>query len=330
MIICLFLSGILLLIFYLLKTRRMTIPFFFIYRNRRWTLGTIQTNNPLQLNTQMERIKPLHSREFKCIPECVFMADPFIVKDKEDYYIFYEHAPSTINNPGADIWVLKSGDLSVWEQLGPVIKEQFHMSFPNVFRQNDCWYMLPETGASKQIRLYKSVDFPMKWTLATVILDNINSADPILIQKEGVYYMLFQDNNDFSLRLYYSRKLTTNWKEHPASPVRKDKIDTRPGGTIGYIDNRLIYFVQDSSFGYGTGLIAYQIDELTEIVFKDHKMDHNPALFRFGNDWASKGMHQLSWIKLDKGGYFCVVDGVTEAPMRIGWNWRNIPKLRLG
>lgn len=328
MIVLLFFSGILFLTLYLLRTRRMTVPFLFIYRKCRWTIGTIQTGTPLGVNSEKERIKPIPGGQFPCVPECVIMADPFVVRDQDDYYIFYEHAPSTINNPGADIWVLKSRDLCVWKQLGPVIKEPFHMSFPNVFRMDGCWYMLPETGAAKQIRLYKALDFPMEWTLESVLLDNIVGADSVLLRKEGVYYMLFQNNSDFSLRLYCSHELTANWKEHPVSPIRKNKIDTRPGGTLGYIGDQLIYFVQDSSFGYGTGLVAYQIDELSETVFKDHKIEMNPVLFRFGNSWASKGMHQLSWIQLDDGTYFCAVDGVAEAPQKIGWSWRNLPKLR--
>lgn len=307
----------------------MTLPFIFIYRHHKWTIGTITTNNPISLHSQLTEITPIPCETFNGNPQCMFMADPFIVKDKEDYFIFYEHAPSTINNPGADIWVLQSNDLTNWKQLGPVLKEQFHTSFPNVFQIDGVWYMLPETGGSRQIRLYKAVDFPMKWKLDAVLLDNIHTADSIIINSGGIYYMLFLNITDFSLRLYYSDSLKDNWAEHPSSPIRTDKKDTRPGGTIGYIDDKLIYFIQDDSFGYGTGLIAYQIDKLSTTVFKDHKIDINPTLFRFGDGWASRGMHQLSWIKLDNGQYFCVVDGIADVQQKIGWSWRNLPRLRI-
>ena len=50
-----------------------------------------------------------------------------------------------------------------YDFLGVVLEEDFHLSFPFVFKDGDDIYMVPESSKNSDIRLYKSVDFPLKW-----------------------------------------------------------------------------------------------------------------------------------------------------------------------
>ena len=314
------------IVFHLLITRQMTVPFLYRMKaGQSWTLGTIQTTNPLVINKDSIcvinwDIVPEH-------PPICFMADPFVVENEEIYYIFYEHYPPQMNSTWGDIGVLKSTDLTSWEYIGIALDEPFHLSYPYVFKWNDKWYMIPETSGANQIRLYETDKFPCDWKLKTVLIENRKIADATLLIKDGFFYLLAFGHQTSELCLFYSDNIEKDWKEHPASPIRN--YDTRPGGTPCVVNESLIYFIQDHTHGYGTGLLAYEIDSISPTVFKDRRLDeNNPVLYRFGDDWAATGMHQLSSIMLNDSVYFCVVDGNSWRDKSWGFDIRNLPKFR--
>lgn len=321
--------AIFLTLCYLIFGRSMTITFYYrIKAGNLYTIGTIKTNNPLSI--YMDSIHIINSKNYHFNPPVQFMADPFIVKEKNGYYIFFEQFSSKINTTWGDIAVLKSNDLINWEHLGIVLDEPFHLSYPNVFKFEDKWYMLPETGSVNEVRIYESKNFPYNWELSKRLIKNKAISDPIIIISNNFFYLLGYANTDGSLRLYYSDNIFGRWEEHPRSPIRIGWLkDTRPGGRPEIINGKLIYFVQDHTYGYGTGVIAYQIDSISPTYFKDTRLKDNPVLFRFGNGWAANGIHQLSWVMLPDSSYFCVVDGAKYYKRLWGWDWKNFPQFRI-
>ena len=90
-----------------------------------------------------------------------FFADPFIVEKNNRTIVFVEDycykkkigcitAVEIINNKEYKI-------------LGPIIEKSFHMSFPYIFEYQQDLYMIPESFQTNSIRLYKCIDFPLKW-----------------------------------------------------------------------------------------------------------------------------------------------------------------------
>lgn len=319
----------LLILSYLLKSKRMTFPFIYcVQAGGHYTLGTINTEHPLSIDKDLIRIIDWKNTQFN--PPLRFMADPFIVEEKGTFYIFFEQFNFKLNALGADIAVLKSNDLENWEYLGIVLYEKFHLSYPYVFKWENKWYMIPESVAVKEVRLYESEDFPFKWKLKNVIIENI-IADSTLIIAESVFYILGMCCTDNSLRLYYSDNLFYGWKEHPQSPIRVGECnDIRPAGRPETVNRKLVYFIQDNSLGYGTGVIAYEINKISKTEFSDRRIENNPILFRFGNGWAASGMHHLSCIKTSDSNYFCVVDGLSSYKSK-EWrfSWRNLPEFMI-
>lgn len=93
-------------------------------------------------------------------------ADPMPVQIDGRHYIFME---------SYDKYDMR-GKIAVSEILGDmatpptvVIDEPFHMSFPNVFKWRDEYYMIPETSEVNQIRIYKMGKRIYDWTLAGCI-----------------------------------------------------------------------------------------------------------------------------------------------------------------
>ena len=94
-------------------------------------------------------------------------ADPFCINYNKHFYIFCEvfHQKSGKGNIG--VFEYANGKFS---KCNIIIDEPFHMSYPNVFMHNDRWYMIPETSAQREVRLYEAEDFPYKWKFSCTLL----------------------------------------------------------------------------------------------------------------------------------------------------------------
>ncbi len=311
---------------WLLKTRRMTLPFLYKH-NQGYTIGVVRTTNPLDICT--DKIDALLKEQFAMHPNPTIMADPFIVRHDARYYIFYEELLGKYCHfGGADIALLSSADGRYWKREGIVLHEPFHLSFPNVFQWNGDWYMLPEAGASKEMRLYKAKEFPYKWELCKVIMHDLYYADPMIYEQDGVWYLWYNTYIDGdNLVLYTSDSPLGEWQKHIASPIRTNGDDTRPAGRISAINGQLYYFVQEHIGGYGTGTIAYQVVSLSPTEFVDKRLDNNPILQKNGDGWMRDGMHHLSFVE-NEGGYWCVTDGIC-ATNKWRIDWRNFPEFNM-
>ena len=303
-------------------TRQMTMPFFYrVVDDGYWSIGTVCSDNPLVINTNS--ISVIDYNIQKSHPNVCFMSDPFIVEENGIYYIFYEYFPYKWRDNGGEVAALKSTDLKNWESLGVVLDENFHLSYPQIFKIKDNWYMIPETNTVNEIRLYTTNNFPHDWEYKKSLVKNRKVLDPTLIIKDDIFYLLGEENK--KLCLFFSNNLEGEWQEHPQSPVRQQ--DTRPGGSPVVLNGKIIYFIQDHTYSYGTGLVSYEIDSISPTCFADHRIDI--VLWRFGDDWAANGMHQLSAIQLSDGSWFCVVDGWQKHGKYYGWDWLNFPKINL-
>lgn len=293
---------------YSLITHKITFPFLYcLNKGEDFTIGTVKSADPLNIAfNQINHINPL---QFKSNPPIHFMADPFLIKEDETFYIFYEQFLDKIFFGGAGIAVIKSKDLQNWKYLGFVLKESFHLSYPNVFKWQNNWYMIPECASSGYQKIYLSSNFPYEWKFIKNIL-NFPLLDPTIFIYNKVLYLLGQKIEDRSLRLYFSDSLLSSWNEHPNSPLRAGNNETRPAGKAGQIKGKLIYFVQDHSIRYGGAIIAYQIEILNEKEFVETRLKVNPILEPQGSGWAECGMHHISWVSDDENGYLCAIDGV--------------------
>ena len=92
-----------------------------------------------------------------------FFADPFISKYNNRNIIFFEDYSFKKNK--AAISAIEINSDKSYKQLGTVLEESFHLSYPYIFEHNENLYMCPESNNNKDIRLYKCKEYPMKWEL---------------------------------------------------------------------------------------------------------------------------------------------------------------------
>ena len=197
-------------------------------------------------------------------------ADPFVCHHEGRDYCFVElmssyrlHGEIAV----AEIEDDKIGDFKV------VISEPFHMSFPNVFKWDNQWYMLPETNHGNQVRLYRAVNFPYVWELDAVLLEGERLVDHALFPVAGGFYALSNDITEeakaFNRFFYLDMERKSFAEFHPQG----DWSDVRPGGNFYCRHGKWYHVLQDGVLAYGDYLHVYEVDEFTSETFREHEVD---------------------------------------------------------
>ena len=180
---------------------------------------------------------------------------------------------------------------------GVALQEPFHLSFPFLFEYQGELYMCPESCASRQIRVYRCTEFPLKWELEKTLMEGVSAVDSMLFQKGGKWWMLTSideaDSGDHCSELYLfsaDSPLSTTWVPHRQNPILVDSIGGRNGGLI--IDGeRLFRLGQCQGFDqYGQSLRVYEIKEVSESRYAEELVAEIKPDFRKG----IVGTHHLS------------------------------------
>ena len=242
------------------------------------------------------------------LPKGRAWADPFVYTHNERTYCFVEDY--VYKTKRGHITALEiTGDTIV--ELGACLKESFHLSFPFLFTHNGDLYMCPETHESGQIRVYRSIDFPLEWQLRAVIMDGVSAADSMLFQKADKWWLLTNMDTsatgDLCSELYLfssNSPLDTEWISHPQNPLRINPEGARNAGLI-IEDGNIFRLGQRQGYDqYGAGTIVYEITELSESVYVERPVSEISPSFRKG----LRGTHHCSTT-----GTTTVIDHVTRS-----------------
>jgi len=239
------------------------------------------------------------NKNYKVIspPPELFWADPFVVHNGENYFVFAEEF--IYRKDKAHISVLKLDYQGNLLESRKVIERPYHMSYPFIFTIGSAYYMIPETCQNSTIELYKCTEFPWKWQFEKNIMENLNAADTTLFNNNGKWWLFTSidqtDNisgSSTELFLFYTDDvLIGEWKSHPMNPVVSDVRNARPAGSL-FIQNDKIYRPsQDCSMRYGRGLNLNLVTVLTE------KEYHEERVTRIKPSWNKKlrGMHTINF-----------------------------------
>jgi hypothetical protein len=156
-------------------------------------------------------------------PHKRFLADPFVIKYEDRKIIFVEDYHFKFNK----------GKISAYEitaeghkEIGVAIEEKFHLSYPFLFESNKGLFMMPETHEAKDIRIYKCVEFPLKWELHKILIRNIRAVDSNIFSFNNKYWLFtnLDSSNlgDYSseLHIFYADSFdSSSWKPHSLNPV---------------------------------------------------------------------------------------------------------------
>lgn len=232
-----------------------------------------------------------------------FLADPFVFEHQGQHYCFVEDYDHALGRAGISVYALGDDGAS---PLGSALAEDFHLSFPHVFAAGDEIYLCPECADSGQIRLYRAVEFPLRWELAKVLKDDGRYADTLLFPSAGRWWMLTNRDaggmGDFGslLELYSSPELLSDqWTPHPDSPLQRDAACGRNGGLLRR-GNTVFRVAQQQGFDfYGKSCEIREITCLDPETYREFPVQRRTADFAPG----LAGTHHLfsngSWTVFD-------------------------------
>ena len=224
-----------------------------------------------------------------------FLADPFLFKKNNKKFLFGEEYNFKKSKGSIVVYEINE---STYNRIGICLEENFHLSYPYIFKFENNIYMLPETAQINEIRLYKCIDFPMKWKFFKTIKKDIFAVDNMIFFKNN-YWWLFTNianghKDRFSnLDIFYSdNPLSDKWIEHDKNPIFVNIEKSRNGGII--IDKNDIFRINQSPsfYEYGYEINLNKIVKLTpenyeEVCIRNIKPDFKKNLI---------GIHHLNKI----------------------------------
>jgi hypothetical protein len=247
-----------------------------------------------------------------------YVADPFLFHEGSTWYMFFEIMTDG-NGLLCDIGLATSSDGFHWTYKQVVLDEPFHLAYPQVFKWDGTYYMIPDTYSEDQVKLYKATNFPYTWNFVANIVSGPRYVDSSIFRYNYTWW-LFTSDYRYSTYLYYSDNLTdpSSWHAHPMNPIISgDASKARGGGRVTVFNgNTIIRLAQKCDVVYGEAVRAFQVDTLTRTSYAQHEIPQSPIVQASGSGWNKDGMHTVDpwWIG---NGWLVVVDGVNYSPSEV-------------
>jgi hypothetical protein len=277
-----------------------------MWRNK-WSIAVYQGSSPFKLEPAGSRIPAISPESITDI-KCRTVADPFLLRRSDHWYLFCEAWND--NSGRGEIGFATSVDGLEWSWSGIVLREDFHLSYPHVFEHNGTVYMVPETRQADTVRLYAALSFPHDWRLVNVLIRG-PYADSTVFFHDGVWWMFSQRGLD-EMRIFYSGQLDDGWTMHPMNPIWPgNRTYSRPGGRVIQVHGDLYRFAQDGVLTYGNNLRAMRIKHLSKLEFEEEEIPQSPVLSASLKGWNALGMHHLDAVETGPDQWLGAVDGAT-------------------
>ena len=259
------LDSSLVLIQYLLKVIipkvfRKIVNKFVTHKLSRWSVAYCYHND---FSKSLWRYKEIKN------PKGRSLADPFVIENNGENFIFVEDL--FFNDNKGRISVIKV-DEQKYDFLGVVLEEDFHLSFPFIFKDGKEIYMIPETCKNDDIRLYKSTEFPLKWEFERQLMSNVDAADTMLFKNDNIWFMFTNicsaklGDHQSELHIFYSEDFKSGkWQPiESGNPVIFSPLKGRNGGFFSH--SGVLYRVNQvhGQSHYGKSFNVNQIEMLSK------------------------------------------------------------------
>lgn len=204
-----------------------------------------------------------------------YWADPFLVQHDGRCLLFVEEFVDARNQGVIACLQLRDDGTAV--NLGTVLDEPFHLSYPQVFRWEGVWYMTVESYEADRVSLYRTTDFPRGWTRVCDLLEGCACVDPTLYHHEGRWYLFGNvsesgGNPSDELFLFVADALEGPYRPHPANPLVADVRSARPAGQLFMQDGRLYRPAQCCAPVYGAAVVFNEVLELSPERYRERQV----------------------------------------------------------
>ncbi|OKO80516.1 hypothetical protein [Bradyrhizobium sp. NAS96.2] len=199
-----------------------------------------------------------------------YLADPFPFNHRGQTFIFVEQY-SYRKKRGCIAVVTANRDGTAGEPR-IVLEEAHHLSYPFVFEHDGQIWMIPESGAARNVSLYRAIEFPYRWAREACLIDRVEAYDCTPVFRDGQPWFFVSPRRWRSsswdiLDIYRAEGLTGAWVPHAANPILIDASLSRPAGAFIEHRGQILRPVQNCSRGYGDAVTLCRVDALGSSEF---------------------------------------------------------------
>lgn len=195
-----------------------------------------------------------------------FLADPFVFRHENLDVCFVEDYDFRTNRGKISVFKIDGNE---YEELGSALDEPFHMSYPFIFAVDNELYMCPESVEIREIRLYKCVEFPLRWSFHKTLIKDVSAVDTNIFFFEDKWWLMTTiDSSEIGelcseLHVFYSDAFDSDaWTPHANNPVIFDSERARNGGFFRDGDKLFRVFQKQGFDQYGESMGIAQIKHL--------------------------------------------------------------------
>ena len=221
-----------------------------------------------------KRIKPKSGEEW---------ADPFLINYKDSNYLFFENYE--FKNQKGKISFSKIINNNI-TKIFDALNLDYHLSYPFLWFEKDCFFMMPESAQKKCVQIWKSKKFPHKWTHYKKLFKGKSCVDTTILDDKAGNRWIFTnmsndkfDDHNSELYIFKTDKNFNKIISHKLNPVIIDSRYARNAGNIFY-DKRgfLLRPSQKNTHNlYGGGLNIRKIKKLNIKEFVEENFTtHHP------------------------------------------------------
>ena len=247
-------------------------------------------------------------------------ADPFLFQYDDDFYIFAELYDYVECRGGLGYCKWNGKTFGKWKK---VISESYHLSYPFIFDKDGQIYIMPESGASQTLYLYRAVDFPDKWEKMNVLRKDVVYGDTSLFEWGGRTYALtynVRDSKEYKLVLLDMKDEINDCTIDSMYPSEH----LRPAGKMFCWEGRCLRPAQNCTNDYGEGLIFYEYNiDIKGSYTEDVVQGIMPKQLTFSKNILLDGMHTYNSMN-----GFEVIDIKTRRFNLLNFVFRIINKFR--
>jgi len=196
-----------------------------------------------------------------------YWADPFLFTEDGSHYVFFEDYAYRTKTGHISVGQIENGGFRL---IGAALKTDYHLSYPFIFRSGPDIFMIPETNQTRQVEVWRCVEFPLQWEPYATALEGRAAADTVLFERAGEWWLFTNLSSDSygdhcsELHLFKTDGPQLNeLTPHKLNPVVIDARTARGGGRVFEQGGRLFRASQYNSCGeYGYGLNLMEIERL--------------------------------------------------------------------
>lgn len=293
------------------------IPFLNLVNYPGWSIGVLVGSSPFSLEPPQNIRNPVLTADDVSDINAKFVADPFLVKYHDKWYMFFEAYNS--DTKAGDIGVASSVDGLNWVYGKIVLHEPFSLSYPYVFEWDGDYYMIPGSREVFSVRLYKAEVFPTKWIFVKNLILGHELVDNSVFEYGGKWWMFATFKGHAVLSLYFADSPLGPWRVHPKSPlIRGNAHIARSAGRVLVLDDRIYRFAQDDAPVYGQRVYAFEITRLSETEYEEQQIGDSAILGASGNGWNGGKMHHVDAHRIGDNNFLAVVDGAGRERLEVG------------